>query len=171
MSPIVILALIMLAPVVLLMVFRINAVLVFLSLCLGNVLVQFVAPDTRSMITLFAANNSRLVNASNNSISIALLLLPAVLTILFMFHSVRGHSKLLLNVLPAIGVGLLMALLLVPLLSPGLRYAIVGTPLWQQVQRSQVLIVGTSSLICLLVLWLQRPKRHHEEKHSKHHKE
>ncbi len=172
MSPELILALIIGAPIVILMVLRINAVLVFLSLCLGDVLVQFVAPDTRQLITLFASSDSKLVSASKNTLELVLLLFPVVLTAIFMIRSVKSHTRLLLNLLPAAGVGLLGALLAVPLLSPGLHYAITGASLWQQVERAQVLIVGSSALVCLLVLWLQRPKFHghnSEGKHGKHH--
>jgi hypothetical protein len=171
MSPEVSLALIVLVPVIVLMLMRINAVLVFLSLCLGDVLVQFVAGDTRSFISLFASKNPKIVNASTSDIKIALLLLPVVLTAIFMIRTVKGRTKLMMNLLPAAGVGLLAALLIVPLLSPGLRYSITGSTLWQQVQRAEDLIVGVSALICLLVLWLQRPKtgkegKHHGKKHK-----
>lgn len=53
MSPEFALAAIVLAPVVLLMVLRVNAALVFLSLCLGDVLVQFTANDANSFLTTF----------------------------------------------------------------------------------------------------------------------
>lgn len=172
MSPEISLAAIILVPLIVLMALRINATLVFLSLCLGDVLVQFVAPDTKSFITLFATHNAHVVNASNNDVKLMLLLLPVVLTAFFMIRSVKGHTKLLLNVLPALGVGLLGALLAVPLLSAGLRYGITGSALWQQVERAEDLIVGASALVCLLVLWLQRPKAGGEGKHhGKHHKD
>lgn len=172
MSPELLLAIIIGVPIIALMVLRINAVLVFLSLCLGDVLVQFVAPDMRQFITLFASSSSQLVSASKNTLALVLLLFPVVLTAVFMIRSVKSHARLLLNLLPAVGVGLLGALLTVPLMSPGLHYAITDTSLWQQVERAQDLIVGSSALVCLLVLWLQRPKFHShnaENKHGKHH--
>jgi len=149
------------------MVLRVNAALVFLSLCLGDVLVQFVAPDANSFMSLFMGHNS---HTDINTIKLGLLILPAVLTAAFMIRTVRGRVRLLLNVLPAVGAGLLAALLVVPLVSAGLRHNIVDSTLWQQVQRAQDLIVGSSALICLLVLWLQRPKAGGEGKHGKHHK-
>jgi uncharacterized membrane protein YuzA (DUF378 family) len=83
-----------------------------------------------------------------------------------MIHTVKG-SRLILNVLPSVGVGLLGGLLVVPLLSAGLAHNIIGSDLWKQAVRAQDLIVGLSALTCLLVLWLQRPKTEHS-KHSKH---
>ena len=102
------LAIIVLAPVVLLMVFRINAALVFLSLCLGDVLVRFTANDASSFLTTFSSSHTvTSVTTSNSNIKIALLLLPVMLTSIFMIRTVQGSTRLMLNALPAAGVGLL----------------------------------------------------------------
>jgi hypothetical protein len=162
------LGLIVLAPVVLLMLLRINATLVFLSLCLGDVLVQFVAPDANLFMQLFSAHVPKGVDTGNDNIKLILLLLPVVLTAIFMIKSVHGSFKLFLNILPAAGVGLLGALLVVPLLPPGLSHNIVHSSLWNQLQNAENLIVGASALVCLLVLWLQRPQA--GGKHGKKHK-
>lgn len=168
MTPQATLGLIVLAPVVLLMLARINATLVFLSLCLGDVLVQFVAPDANSFLQLFSAHVPAGIDTGNDNVKLILLLLPVVLTAVFMIKTVNGSLKLLLNILPAAGVGLLGALLVVPLLPPGLSHNIVHSSLWDQLQKAQNLIVGASALTCLLVLWLQRPQT--GRKHGKKHK-
>ncbi|MEK7599654.1 MAG: hypothetical protein AAB462_01290 [Patescibacteria group bacterium] len=166
MTPPVTLALIVIIPVVVLMALRINAALVFLSLCLGSVLVQFIASDATSFVELFSARAPEGVDTGVNTVSIALLLLPVILTAIFMIRTVQGKGRLALNLLPAVGVGLLGGLLIVPLLSPGLSHNIVNSSLWTETVRAQDLIVGVSALVCLLVLWMQRPKTGH----SKHHK-
>ncbi|MEK7059179.1 MAG: hypothetical protein AAB971_00245 [Patescibacteria group bacterium] len=158
MTPVFTLSLIVLVPVILLMALRINAALVFLSLCLGSVLVQFIAPDAASFLALFSAHVPEGVDTGNNLVKIILLLLPAVLTAVFMIRTVKGYGRLALNLLPAAGVGLLGGLLVVPLLSPGLSHNIINSSLWDQAIAAQDLIVGTSALVCLLVLWMQRPK-------------
>jgi hypothetical protein len=167
MTPDATLATIIILPLLLLMALRINATLVFLSLCLGDVLVQFVASDANSFFALFQTHASKVGHADNNTIKVILLLFPVVLTTIFMVRTVRGSARLALNLLPAAGVGLLGALLVVPLLPAGLSHNIVHASLWDQVQKAQNLIVGSSALICLLVLWLQRPKTG-EGKHGKH---
>ncbi len=168
MTPSAALAAIVLAPVLFLMVLRVNATLVFLSLCLGNVLTQFVAGDANDLLHFMSTSHATTpIHASNNVLKLILLLLPVVLTAIFMIRTVRGHTRLLLNLLPAIGVGLLGALLVVPLLPSGLSHNIVHSQLWDQVIRAEDLIVGASALVCLFVLWLQRPKTG-EEKHKKH---
>lgn len=156
-APEIILGAIVLVPVVLLMLLRVNAALVFLSLCLGNVLVQFVGGDAHSLLTLFSKTGHS-VNAADSTVRLVLLLLPVVLTFVFMIRTVQGHGKLLLNLLPAAGVGLLGALLAVPLLPGGVSHNVTSSSLWDQAQRAQTLIVGASALVCLFVLWLQRPK-------------
>ncbi|HUA13267.1 MAG TPA: hypothetical protein VL989_02090 [Candidatus Sulfotelmatobacter sp.] len=144
-------------PVVIILAFRINAAIVFLSLCLGDVLVQFVAPDAHQFLTLFSAEVPKGLDSGNGSIKILLLLLPVVLTAIFMVRTVSGYPKLLLNVLPAIGVGLLGTLLLTPLLPASASQSLIDTNLWQHLKDAQDIIVSTSALVCLLVLWLQRP--------------
>ena len=170
MSPNLILAAIVIAPILVLMLLRINAALVFLSLCLGSVLVQFVAADTNSLLALFSAQAPNTDPPDNETLSLILLLAPAILTAVFMVKTVRNKSKLILNALPAAGVGLLGALLVVPLLPPNLADDIITSSMWSQVEKSQGFIVGLSATVCLLVLWLQRPKAGHEGKHSKKHK-
>lgn len=156
-------------PIIAIMVLRINAALVFMALCLGSVLTQFVADDAGWLMTLASPTVPQAGSVTDSTIKIALLLLPPILTAIFMIRTVSG-SKMLLNALPAVGVGLLAALLVVPLLPPGTAVPILASPLWKEVVKLQDLIVGSSALLCLLVLWTQRPKTGgHEGKHRKHH--
>ena len=148
-------------PIVFLMALRINAALVFLSLCLGDVLIQFVSKDASSIMTAMG------VHLGAETIKLLLLLIPVLLTTIFMIRTVSSASRLMLNVFPAAGVGFLGALLIVPLLPPGTTHNVVNSSLWDQVQNAQVTIVTLSTLMCLLVLWLQRPKA--EAKHGKKH--
>jgi hypothetical protein len=164
MAHLVLLVLAVLAPVVILTILRVDAALVFLSLCLGYVLVQFVSYDAVSLVTSIFPHASSL---SDNTVKLIFLLLPAVLTIIFMFHSVSG-TRVILNFLPALGVGLLGVLLLEPLLSSGTRVALESSSLWHNFQQAQTLIVGASSIVSLLFLWMHRKQGHHG-KSSRHH--
>ncbi|CAN5143818.1 hypothetical protein BH09PAT3_BH09PAT3_0890 [soil metagenome] len=168
-SSLIILAAIILVPIVVLMALRINATLVFLSLCLGSVLTQFVADDAGWMVALFSDTVPEAGSVTGSSIKLGLLLLPVILTAIFMIKTVRGGPKMILNLIPSAGVGLLGALLAVPLLPTELSITITSSPLWLQVSKLQELIVGGTALLCLFVLWLQRPKTGGEGKHGKHH--
>jgi hypothetical protein len=153
-------------PFLILMVLRINATLVFLSLCLGNLLVQFVGNDAHSVMAL--ASKAGTTSPGQTYVKLGLLLLPVVLTALFMIKSVKG-PKLVWNALPAIAFGLVFTLLLVPLLPAHDAHMLTSSTAWGQFLRLQTLIVGSGTLICLLFLWMQRPKHSKEDKHSKHH--
>jgi hypothetical protein len=163
MNPLVLIAVMAIAPVVLLLLLRVNAAMVFLSLCLGSVLVQFVGRDAQSLVNLFSGTHA----VNSYGVSLGLLLLPAVFTMLVMIATVRGKIALILNLLPALSVGLLALLLAEPLFSPGLRGTIGATSAWQQVERAQVLVVSLGAIISLLFLWLQRPKRAAHDKHKR----
>ncbi len=153
-----------LIPVLLLVTLRINAALVFLSLCLGYVLVEFVANDTDSLIN-FIAPDAGSVSAS--TLRLTMLFLPVILTAVIMLFSVHGRLRVIINALPATGVSVLGVLLAVPLLTPTLSSTAQSLALWQQVNRAQAFIVGASALISLLFLWSQRRSARKME-HGKH---
>lgn len=167
MDPLIILIILLAAPLILLIALRINAALVFLSLCLGNVLVQFIGPDAGTILSSGVARAPGGLPPNQSYINLLLLLLPVVLTMLIMIHSVRGKAKLAFNLLPAAGVSLLGVLLAVPLLSAGLTGSITQLALWSELENLQTLILSLSTLLCLLFLWMQRPKAHPED--GKHH--
>jgi hypothetical protein len=167
MTSTIVLACIIILPVALIAALRVNATLVFLSLCLGDVLAQFMVADANSLSGLLSsAHVKATINPTNNTWRIGLLLLPVVVTAAIMIHTVKGNSKMILNILPATGVGLVGALLVVPLLPLGTAQNLINTSLWSQITRVQDVIVGGSALACLGVLWLQRPKT--SGKHGKH---
>ncbi len=159
----IILIALLVAPVLLLMILRVNAAQVFLSLCLGAVLVQFVAPDAA---TLLASTQAHGTGAAPNQsyVNLGLLLLPVVLTTTFLIRSIRGNGRLAFNLLPAIGVGVLLTLLAVPLLSYGLTSSIRSLDLWSKLESLQTLIISLNTLLVLMSLWMSRPKHHVEEK-------
>src|SRR6185312_6084320 len=141
-------------PVAMIMLLRANATLVFLSLCLGSVVTQFLARD----ITDFAQMFFPQANLASYELQIGLVLVPALLTMLLMLRTLKG-TRYLLNILPALAVGGLVPLLIVPLLPGFARQPIYHEHLWQGLSRAQGLIVGVGAMVSLLFLWVQRPKR------------
>jgi hypothetical protein len=162
------LACIIILPIALITFLRVNATLVFLSLCLGDVLSQFVASDANSFTTFFTTTHATAnLHPTDSTWKLILLLLPVLITLGIMFHTVKGNSKIVVNMLPAASVGLVGALLVVPLLPASAAQDIINSTLWDQLTRLQSLVVGISALACLCVLWMQRPKTG-GGKHSKH---
>ena len=162
MDPNIILIAVLSVPVLLLTILRVNSAQVFLSLCLGSVLVQFVGPDAATIVASTSARHAG-VPASQFYINLILLLLPVVLTTVFMIKSVRGKARLVYNFLPAIGVGALVALLAVPLMSAGLTGSLTNLALWHKLESLQTLIISINTLLTLLYLWMQRPKDSHQD--------
>ncbi|HEX8226394.1 MAG TPA: hypothetical protein VF572_00835 [Candidatus Saccharimonadales bacterium] len=168
MDPTIILIALLAAPVLVLMLLRVNAAQVFLSLCLGAVLVEFVGADAAMIVSSTSAHTQG-IPSSQSSVNLILLLLPVVLTTIIMIRSVKGHAKLSYNFFPAVGVGTLLALLAVPLLSMDLTSSITSLPLWRELVNLQTLIISVNTLLALLFLWMQRPKHAPaEEKSGKH---
>jgi hypothetical protein len=167
MNPLFILVALLVAPLLVLMVLRINAAIVFLSLCLGNVLVQFIGGDAGVMLASSVARAPGVAPSSQSYINLVLLLFPVLLTMLIMIHTVQG-PKLAFNILPSIGVCVLGVLVAVPLLSAGLTGSITHLTLWHKLEALQSLVLSVTAMLCLLFLWMQRPKSHKDE--GKHHK-
>lgn len=150
------------APIALLLILRTNATLVFLSLCLGFTVKTLLGGDIRSFAETFFPQ------VGADTIQLLLLLLPALLTALFLMRSVKGVPRLILNVIPAIAVGCLAAILVIPLLPADLSHAITSLALWKQLVRVQPLVVGGGAVVSLLFLWLQRPSAGKENGNKKH---
>ena len=161
MVSILILSAIILAPLVLLMIFKAHGATAFMSLCLGYVLVTFAAPDIIDTLTeflsidpLFAAQWAKII----------LLTIPLVLSVVFTTHSVRGKGRSLLNFIPALATGALLALLVVPLLPTEIQYQLKANDVWRKLQnlRTAVLLAGT--FFSLLFIFISS---HHGKKSEK----
>jgi len=149
------------------MLTRVNAAMLFMSICVGEILVQYLGSDAATVITAFSSHGTQF---SNSTIRIILLFLPAILTMIFMFHSVKG-PKLILNILPAVGTGLVIALLVEPLLSKSMQHTLGQESLWQNLIQARALIIGVSALISLFYLWFLHRKswsggHGHKSKHD-----
>jgi hypothetical protein len=153
------------APLVILAVLRINGVMVFLALCLGAVMLKYVGSDTNAVLNFLLPHASG--DVSKSTVDLVLLLGPAVATAVFMFFSVKGHMRMILNILPSAGAAFLGVLLAVPVLAPGLRYSIETQSFWQQLIRAQDLVIGVTALMSLIYLWTQRA---HHRREGKHHR-
>jgi hypothetical protein len=145
-------AAIILIPVILAFVLKVNGAVLFMSLCVGSVLVRYAGNDVISFVTTMSPHANQF---SQSTLKLSLLLAPAVISFIFMFHSVKGFSAVL-NILPALGSGLLMVILIEPLLSVSEQITLTSTSLWQNVIQAQTLIVLSGAVISLLFLWIKR---------------
>jgi hypothetical protein len=151
-------------PAILFLALRVNASLVFLSLCLGAVLVQYVASEANTLIHLMTPHVSPVSTAS---MQLLLLLAPATVTTIVTVFSVHGRVKNVVNVLPALATSALFVLLAVPLMPPGLRHTLQGQQVWHYLSNAQALVVASGALVSLGFLWTQRNffKQHDKRRH------
>ena len=162
MIPYVVLGLLAGLPIVLTLLFMANGGIVILSLCAGSVLQRFVGSDAATLLNSTTAKSS---GSTNNIAQLALLFLPALLTIVFLRKGV-SKSRFPLNIPPAIGAGVLSVLLAVPLLPGGIRHNIIQLPLWSNVQQFQGAAVTAIMFVGFLTLWMLRPKHGKDKKHK-----
>lgn len=140
----------LLIPFITIVWLRINAAMVFLSVCLGYVLVELVAKDANSLITFLAPSTESI---SATTWYLIMLLLPVVLTCIFTAFSIKDRFKTIVNAFPAAAVSVLLLLLAIPLFTPGLRFTLQSQELWQHLYGAQAMIVGIGALISLLFIW------------------
>ncbi len=152
-------------PVLLFLILRVNASFVFLSVCLGAVLVDHVSGDAEMIVGSFSPRTDSL---SQTTIELLLLLVPAVVTSIIMAFSVRGKARVFLNLFPAAATSMLLVLLAVPMLPRGLAFNLMTQDAWRILSNAEALVIGAGALVSLFFLWTQRRNFRAQEKHGKH---
>ena len=149
-------------PVLLFLFLRVNAAMVFLSVCLGAVLVDHVAGDANMIVGSFSPTTNSL---SQTTIELCLLLVPAIVTTIIMAFSVHGRIKVVLNFFPAAASSMLLVLLAVPMLPRGLAFNLMTQDAWRLLSNAEALVIGAGALVSLFFLWTQRRNfRHHDKR-------
>jgi hypothetical protein len=165
MAPYVIVAAIAGLPVLLALVFRVSAVFLFLSIAVGNLLVLYLGTEA-GLVSGLVSNDSIAPMVAQ----LVLLLLPVLLTLLFLRKSLPKH-KLLLHLLPLFACGMMLMAVALPLLPGGIRAEILTSSVGPYFNNTQNLIVGTSALLVLLLTWVTHRSHelHPRHKKKKHH--
>jgi hypothetical protein len=149
-------------PILLFLILRVNAAMVFLSVCLGAVLVDLVWGDANLIVGSFSPTTNSL---SQTTVELLLLLVPAVTTTVIMALSVHGRLRVFLNLFPAAASSMLIVLLAVPMLPRGLAFALMTQPTWTMLSNAEALVIGLGALVSLFFLWTQRRNfRHHDKR-------
>gem|GEM_PF-233103 len=149
-------------PILLGLFLRVSAVLLFASLLSGSLFVQYLGDDVALAINAATRNPQAPLYAQ-----IAVLLLPVLLTAIFARRSM-SPSKLLLNLLPLISVGLATAVLVLPLLPSGVQANIFSNPYGNILRQTQDNIIGLAVLLNLALIWISFKTAGHD-KHGKRH--
>lgn len=162
MAPLVVIALLVGAPIVLIFLLRANAAVVFLALCAGSVLTKFISGDATNVFSSFIPANG---STNLSIIQLSLLYAPAFFTIVFMRKAISG-AKAMINLVPAAATGAVGALLAVPLLPGGVSHNITTSSVWSSLKQYQSVIVAIAVLISLFSLWYNKPKHGKKSKHK-----
>jgi hypothetical protein len=150
-------------PVLALVVLRVNAAMVFLSLALGTMLVQYLSPFAKDLTDIITPHTG---SVSDSTITLGFLLVPAIITAIITVLSVSGRVKVMINALPAAASGLLAVLFAVPLLPKNVSAGLESQHAWHILSNAQPLIVGVGAVMSLLFFWTQRgSSKHHDKRH------
>lgn len=147
---------------VILLILRTNSGVVFFSICAGSVLVAQISSEA-SLISSTVIKND---NLNKSLVSISLIILPAVLSAIFMRGTV-GASKLLLNLLPSIAAGSLSAILIIPLLPATVSSQILVSDIWGKLQHYQPIILVVGVISSIVMLWITQRSGKKHKKHKK----
>lgn len=149
---------------IILLVLRTNSGVVFFSVCAGSVLATQLG-DEASLISSTVIKDGDL---NKSIVSVALIILPAILSAIFMRGSV-GTGKFIFNLLPSIAVGGLLALLVVPLLPASTSSQILTSDAWSKLQHYQPIILVVGVISSIVLLWFTQKSGKKDKKHKKKH--
>lgn len=144
----VLLAILILLPPVLTFFLKSNAALGFFSLCGGFALIALSGSDIEHLV-----GQTKITSLTSDDIDLALLLAPTVLTLLLTFKSVSSEKQALLQLVPALCAGGLLAILAAPMFNAVLNVDITSSPFWKSLQSAESYIVGIGLAASLLLVW------------------
>ena len=165
MNPLILMAGIVLVPTILIMLARTKAALIFMALCVGAVLSNYVGDTALDMVQMFVRSYDQ---TTASIVQIGLLLFPVLLTLLFLSRTL-SKSKLFMNLLPALLTGIAVLFLVVPLLPPGTSGSIYATDVWNQLSAYQAALLSAAALLSLAQLWATGHSNRIKDKSKKKH--
>ena len=148
MITLVILATIVGLPILLALLFRVNAIFLFLGVATGVLLAQYISDDTSLVIDSFFSR----VNV-DQYVKLILLLLPVVLTLLFL-RKTMNSSQLLLHLVPIILTSIALATLVVGYLPGGVQHNLDANRYGHLILSAQNVAIAAASLLTLILAWL-----------------
>lgn len=160
----VIIVLLVVLPIVIALLRRVNSVLLFASLMAGSLLVRFLGDDIG-----LAANAFIRGPQGPLYVQLAVLLLPVVFTLLLLKNSI-STAKLPIHFWPLILTGLSIAVLALPLFPSNLQAEIFKTQPGNFLRVAQDDILGAAVIFNLLLMWFSFRVKSGKEHHGKHHK-
>lgn len=159
MIPLIIIGALAFVPVLLALIFRVNAVFLFVSACIGYFL-QFALSDDVDLALAVIIRGSNAVIVAQ----LTLFLVPILLTLFFLKKS-AGRIQLF-QLAPLVMTGLFIAVLALPLLPPVTQQAIYDSAYGGNIKGAQDLVIAAASVSNLLLVWSMFK---HGKAHGRHH--
>lgn len=163
MESLIILAAIAGVPVLLALFLRVSSVFFFVSIAAGSLLVTYVGDDAALAIGMFVRGQN-----TNQIAQLGLLLLPVVLSLIFL-KKTMPKSKLLLHLPVLAAGGVALAALALPYLDSNAQEKIFANQYGNLLRESQDVAVAVAAVSALLLMWLSY-KQKEDKKHKKHKK-
>lgn len=159
MIPLVIIGGIVVVPILLALILRVNALYVYFSICVGYFLQSTLSDDIDLVLATIIKGSDSMVIAR-----LVLLAVPIIVT-LYVLRKTQGKS-FIFQVIPLILSGLFLAVLALPLLPTNVEQDIYGSQFGEGIRRSQDLIVAAASVSNLALAFMLFK---HKKPHGKHH--
>lgn len=142
------LATLVLLPAVLTLILKSNAAVSFLALCGGFAVITLSGSDIEHLI-----GKTKITSLTSNDVSLILLIVPLLLTLLLTYKGASGNKQRLLQAIPALCAGSLLAAVAAPMFSDSLNTNLPDSQFWKELQNAQSYIVGAGLLASLLLIW------------------
>lgn len=146
--PDVLLAVLVLAPAALAYLLKSNAAQAFLALCGGFAVITLSGSDVQHLF-----GKTKITSLTSNDVDLILLAVPLLLTLLFSLKSVPAGKTRLLQIIPALCAGGLLATVAAPMFSQALNTNFSDSQLWRDMQNIQSYTVGIGLATSLLLIW------------------
>lgn len=162
MTPLILLALVAGIPATASILFRVNSIYIFVSIAAGYLLENF-AGDTAALVV------RSFVNGANSDLITKLVLfaLPIFLSLLIL-RKTTPKRQFIFQLIPWVANGALIVVLTIPLMSDGVRGAILANRVGYNINQANESIIAGAVIIQLLLLWAFGKKR--ETPTKKHHR-
>jgi hypothetical protein len=149
-------------PLVLGLLFRVNASYLFFSILAGEVLARYFGDDAELAIRTINRGDAVMAYAE-----LAVLVIPVLLTVLFLRNSL-SKGKVVFHIIPYAVMGVVFAAFVLPLLPNEVKAQVESTQYGKQLLQGSDAIIGAIVFLQLVTLWLtNRPgKERGKKKHA-----
>ncbi|MEK7603145.1 MAG: hypothetical protein AAB459_02800 [Patescibacteria group bacterium] len=162
MTPILVIASVVGLPLFLALIFRVNAILLFLSVAIGGLLARHLGEDAAWILANFIKDPN--LAAYTN---IGLLLLPVLLTLVLLKKTVVG-SRLFLQFIPLLLVSAMLGSVVISYLPVTLSDSVYANPIGKIVKQSTDVLIAATAVLMMLMAWFTFREPPHRTKKSKH---